>query len=257
MPRFSVIIPCFKVRGLPARVPRLRPGPVLPGHRGHRRERLLAGRLRRDPRRVRRPRRAGAGAAPGGERGPRPGPQRRAPARHRRLPLLPRQRRHPHPGRSARDGRPARGDGRPGRPGLRLRAHLLVGRHAAQRPGRGAGGGGRRHLHGRRAPRDPRPADGGLEQGLPARLRGAGGLHLPAGLLRGHALDLPGHVRCRADRHAGPHLPELPAAPPGQHPVHHQPQALRRPRAVRAGLRLPRRPPGAGPLAAVPARQDG
>ncbi|CAK7284168.1 hypothetical protein SGPA1_30041 [Streptomyces misionensis JCM 4497] len=230
---------------------------VVPGRRGDRRGRPLAGRLRRDPGRVRRPRRARAGAAPAGERGTRPRPQRRSGARARRLPALPGRRRHTHPGRAAGRRRPAGGDRRPGRARVRLRAHLLVGRHPAQRAGRGARAGRPGHLHGGRVPADPGPADGGVEQGLPPGVRGGGGLRVPAGLLRGHPLDLPGAAQRPADRRAGPDLPALPAAQAGQHPVHHQPQALRRARAVRAGVRVPGRAAPARALAAVPAPEDG
>ncbi len=117
----------FQGAGLSARVPGLGARPVLRRLRADRRGRLLPGRLRRDPGRVRRAGPARAGAAPAGERGSGPGPQRGPAARHRRLPLLPGQRRHPHPGRAPGDRRPARRGRRPGRARLRLRAHLLVG----------------------------------------------------------------------------------------------------------------------------------
>ncbi|MFC7470454.1 CDP-glycerol glycerophosphotransferase family protein [Actinomadura keratinilytica] len=89
-----------------------------------------------------------------------------------------------------------------------------------------------------------------MEQGVPPRLRRADRPHLPAGLLRGHPLDLPGPDERRDDRGARPGLRPLPAAAAGLDPRHRQPPALRRLRPVRPGLRLPRRPPGAGAVAA-------
>ena len=114
--------------------------------------------------------------------------------------------------------------GEPGRPRLRLRAHVLVGR---DRPQRGLAaqlteeGPAPFRLEDR--PGLLGPADGGLEQGVPPGVRRARGLHLPARLLRGHPLDLPGPDGRRVDRDPGPGLRPLPPAPPGQHPRHHQP----------------------------------
>ena len=85
--------------------------------------------------------------------------------------------------------------------------------------------------------------DGGLEQGVPPGLRRARGLHLPVRLLRGRRLDVPG-----PDERRGPSPPSTGSActtgsAGTAQPWHHQPPPLRRLRAVRPGLRLPRRAP--------------
>lgn len=55
--------------------------------------------------------------------------------------------------------------------------------------------------------------DGGLEQGVPQGIRRQRGLRLPARPPRGPALDLPGPDDRRVDRHPGPGLRPPPAAP--------------------------------------------
>ena len=168
--------------------------------------------------------------------------------RHRRLPDLPGRRRHPHPGRAARHRRPAQGDRRPGRPGLRLRAHVLVGRGRPQPVGAAS------------SPRRARRPSGwttgrGCSRSCMVVWNKAyrrefverAGLHLPARLLRGHPLDLSGADVRGDDRHPRPGLRPLPPAPPGQHPRHHaSAQALRHLRPVRPGLRVSRRAPRTG-----------
>lgn len=225
--------------GVPPGESGLGPDAVVPGSGADRGRRRFPGRLRHDHRRVRVTGPPGHGRAPGAQPGPGPGPQRGSGPGHRRLPDLPRRRRHPRAGRPAGRHRPAEGDRFAGRPGLRLRAHLLDGRTGAQPPVGPPVTGGPGQFPPRRPPRAARHADGGLEQGVPPRVRGARGLLLPTRLLRGHPLDLPGAAGRRVRGRPGPGLRALPPAPDGVDPDHHQPPPPRHLRPVRPGLRLP------------------
>ncbi|CAM5734331.1 hypothetical protein SALBM311S_06701 [Streptomyces alboniger] len=253
MPRFSVIVPVYKVQAylhdcLESVLTQSYPDLELiavddrsPDACGAIIDEFAA----RDPRVL-----AGASS---GEPGPGRCPQRGDARSPRRLPALPGRRRHPHPGRPAGDRRPAEGDGRAGHPGARPRTHLLgrpgrpqPGRPPAHRAGPGAvppGG----------PPGTAAAADGGLEQGVPPGVRRTVGLRLPARPLRGHPVDVPGADGRRDDRDPGPGVrapPTAPAGPSGQHPRLHRPPPLRHLRAVRPGLRVSRGARGTGVLAA-------
>ena len=69
------------------------------------------------------------------------------------------------------------------------------------------------------------------------------GLRFPPGYYEDTPWTYPALMARAAHRDPRPGLRALPPAPPGQHPVHHQPQALRRLRAVRPGLRVRRQRP--------------
>ncbi|AGK77529.1 Putative glycosyl transferase [Streptomyces microflavus DSM 40593] len=243
----SAPVQCHRARipgpGVSARVSGFRAGPVLQGLRDHRGRRLLPGRLRPDRRRVRPPGPPRHRSPPPPQLRPRPGPQRRDGTGDRRLPDLPRRRRHPPPGGAPHHRRPARGDRRPRCPDVRLRADVLVGPERTQRPRGPARRGRTRLLPAGRPPRTAATPHGRLEQGVPPRVRRGRGVRLPARLLRGHPLDLPGADVRRVDRGTGRGLRLLPAAAARQHPLHHQRPALRHLRPVRPGLRVRRRPP--------------
>ncbi len=243
--------------GLSPGEPGLGPDAVVPGPGTDRRRRRLPRRLRFDHRRVRGPRPPGDRGAPGAQPGAGPGAERGPGPGHRRLPDLPRRRRHPRPGRPAGPHRPTEGHRLPRRPGLRLRARLLVRGRRAQPALAPAVRGGPGQLPARRPPRPARHADGGVEQGVPPRVRRARGPHLPAGALRGHPLDLPGAAGRGVRRRPGPGLRALPPAAhriDPDHPHRPPPGDLR---PVRPGLRVPRRAARAGALALHPAPPDG
>ena len=243
LPRFSVIVPAYKVQAYLHACLESVLSPVVSGSGADRGRRRLAGRLRRDHRRVRGPR--PAGAAPSTCRGTRAWARPATPglARgHRRLPGLPGRRRHPHPARAARDRRPAEGDRRAGRPGLRLRAHRTGrARPSATRPPSSSPSSG--------------PAPFRLED-RPGLLRlltvvwnkayrrefvEREGLTFPPGYYEDTPWTYPVLHDGRVDRDPRPGLRALPAAPAGQHHPHHQPPPLRPLRPVRPGLRVRRR----------------
>ena len=245
----SAPVQCHRARvqgsGVPARVPGFRAEPVLPGPRTDRGRRLLPRRLRRDHRRVRGPRPPGTRPSTC-RRTPASGPARNAGmdrATGDYLIFLDGDDTLT-PERPPGHRRPDQGDRRPGRPGLRLRAHVLVGRDRPQRP---------------RGP--ARPSAAPPPSAWPtARTCSTScmvvwnkayrrefverrGLHLPARLLRGHPLDLPGADgrRSRSPSSTGSASTTGSGAAATSSPP--PAEALRHLRPVRPGLRLPRRAP--------------
>ena len=164
MTLLSVVVPVYRVQGYLRECLDSHPRPGVRRPRADRGRRLLAGPQRRDPGRVRRPRPAGPGASPAGERRSRPGPQRRAGRGHRRVRVVRGQRRLA--GRRARSARSPTGCGRP-TPDVLIVDHDRVFWDGRSRPsaGRRRSPTSRRRLHrctsGRRLLRDPAR---GLEQ---------------------------------------------------------------------------------------------
>lgn len=177
-------------------MPGFRPAPTRRHHRGDRRRRSFARRLRRDHRPLRRGRRSRPRRPPTGERRSGRGAQRGHRAGRGGVCGLPGRRRST--ARRRRAGRARRRpspDRRTGRPAVRLRGDPAVRSSAPQSHRSGSSHGRCPHRRGRRPDGDAAVLVGVLEQGVPPRLPGPDGFPVPAGLLRGLRLVDPGDAR--------------------------------------------------------------